>query len=223
MGQAIGDILPIALGVAISPMPIMAVILMLMSPRGRGASVTFLLGWVLGIAVVLTVVTLVIGPASGSDSSGPSPVASIIKIVLGVLALFLAFRQWRGRPKPGQTPQLPKWMAAIDKVTPAKAFGLGALLSGINPKNLTLCLAGGVAIGSVGLDAGQAAVVIVIFVLIGSCTVAIPVIAFLAAQKAVQPKLDELRGWLGAHNAAVMSVLLLVIGVTIIGKGVAGL
>ncbi|HEY9293107.1 MAG TPA: GAP family protein [Microlunatus sp.] len=223
MGQVIGDILPVALGVAISPMPIMAVILMLMSAHGRGSSVAFLFGWVLGIAAVLTVVTLVVGPTTGSGDQGPSTVASIVKIVLGAAALVLAVRQWRSRPKAGETPELPKWMAAIDQVTAAKAFGLGALLSAVNPKNLTLCLTGGVAIGSVGLSAGEAAIAIAIFVVIGSCTVAIPVLGFLVAREKVQPKLDELRGWLGVHNAAVMSVVLLVIGVTIVGKGVAGL
>ena len=223
MGQAIGDILPVALGVAISPMPIMAVILMLMSAHGRGASVAFLLGWILGIAAVLTVVTLIIGPTTGSGDEGPSTAVSIIKIIVGAAALVLAFRQWRGRPRAGETPRLPKWMAAIDQVTAGKSFGLGVLLSAINPKNLTLCLTGGVAIGSVGLGPGQAAIAIAVFVLIGSCTVAIPVIGFLLARERVQPKLDELRDWLGVHNAAVMSVLLLVIGVTGIGKGVAGL
>ena len=35
MGQAIGDLLPAAVGVAISPLPIVAVVLMLVSERGR--------------------------------------------------------------------------------------------------------------------------------------------------------------------------------------------
>jgi hypothetical protein len=35
MGQAIGDLLPSAVGVAISPVPIIAVILMLGTPRAR--------------------------------------------------------------------------------------------------------------------------------------------------------------------------------------------
>jgi len=35
MGQAIGDILPLAIGVALSPVPIIAIVLMLGTPRAR--------------------------------------------------------------------------------------------------------------------------------------------------------------------------------------------
>jgi hypothetical protein len=35
--------------------------------------------------------------------------------------------------------------------------------------------------------------------------------------------LDELKGWMGAHNAAIMAVLCLVIGVKLIGDGMSAL
>ena len=50
--------------------------------------------------------------------------------------MLLAVRQWRSRPKEGEEPTLPSWMAAIDSITAGKAFGLGVLLSSVNPKNL---------------------------------------------------------------------------------------
>ena len=118
---------------------------------------------------------------------------------------------------------MPSWMSAIDTITPAKAFGLGALLSGVNPKNLALCLAGGVAIGGGALSTGESAAAVVVFVVIGSCSVAVPVVGYLVAKERMQQPLDELREWLTVHNAAVMSVLLLVIGVDVLGKGLAGL
>jgi hypothetical protein len=49
----IGDILPLALGIMISPIPIIAAILMLLSPKAKGTSVGFLVGWVAGIVVGL--------------------------------------------------------------------------------------------------------------------------------------------------------------------------
>ena len=58
MTAVIGDILPLALGVAISPIPIIAAILMLLSPKAKGTSVGFLVGWVLGIIVAVTVFSL---------------------------------------------------------------------------------------------------------------------------------------------------------------------
>jgi threonine/homoserine/homoserine lactone efflux protein len=223
VGTVIGDILPVALGVAISPVPIIAVILMLLAPRAKAASVAFLLGWVLGIAVVVSVVTVVVDPVDDSAAADPSTFASILKIVLGVAAVALAVQQWSSRPRAGEEPTLPKWMAAIDTITPAKAAGLGALLSGLNPKNLILCLAGGVTIATGGLSSVETTVAVVIFVVIAAASVTLPVLAYLVATARIQQPLEELRVWLTANNATVMSVLMLVLGVAIFGKGLAGL
>jgi len=223
VGEVIGELLPVALGVAISPVPIIAVILMLLAPQARAASVGFLAGWVLGITVVVVVVTLVVGPVDDSEPGDQSTFVSVLKLVLGAAAVLLAVKQWRSRPRAGQAPVLPAWMSAIDTISAAKAFGLGGLLSGVNPKNLALCLTGGVTIGSGALSSGETVVAVAVFVLVGSITVALPVVGYLVAQQRMQGPLDELREWLTLHNAAVMTVLLAVIGVSIFGKGVAGL
>lgn len=223
MRQVIGDILPVALGVAISPVPIIAVILMLLAPKAKAASIAFMVGWVLGITLVVGAVTLLVDPVGQADDGGPSTFSSVAKMLLGVAAVLLAARQWRSRPREGEEPTLPKWMAAIDSITAGKAFGLGILLSSVNPKNLTLCLAGGVTIGGADLSVEETVVAIAVFVLIGASTVMVPVLAYLAARARMQAPLDRLRVWLTANNATVMSVLLLVIGVAIFGKGLAGL
>lgn len=220
MGSAIGDTLPLALGIAISPIPIIAAILMLLSPKARGTSVGFLIGWVLGIVVAVVVFTLLSGLIPASDPNS-KPVAGTIKIVLGALLLLLALRQWRSRPKEGETAALPKWMDAIDSMTAGRGFVLAFILAAVNPKNLLLAAGAGVAIGSTGLSAGSAAVVILVFVLVACCSVAIPVIGYLVAADAMRGPLDRLRGWLVQNNATVMAVLLLVIGVVLIGKGIA--
>src|SRR3954452_19872225 len=130
MDQVIGEILPYALGVAISPVPIIAAILMLLSPRAAGTGSGFLIGWVLGILVAVGIFTAL---ASGLTSGGGTPAwASWTKIVLGVLLLLVGIRQWRGRHDDRGTP---KWMTAIDEISPIKALGLGFLLSALNPKN----------------------------------------------------------------------------------------
>jgi threonine/homoserine/homoserine lactone efflux protein len=222
MGNVIGALLPLALGVAISPVPIIAVILMLLAPKAKAASVAFMIGWGLGITVVITLTTFLLDPADSSDG-GSSSTSAVIKIVIGVLAVLLSVQQWRSRPGPGETAALPSWVAAIDKVTPLKAAGLGALLSGLNPKNLALCIAGGAIIGGADLPTSDEVIAIVVFVVIGSVTVAGPVLAFLVASERLRGPLDTLRVWLTANNATVMSVLLLVIGVAILGKGIGGL
>ena len=219
MGPVIGEILPLAVGVAISPVPIIAAILMLLSPKAKGASVGFLLGWITGIVVAIVVFALLSSVLPAQDESGSSPVRGVIKIILGALLLFLALRQWRGRPAQGEQATMPKWMSAIDSMTAGKALGLGFLLSAVNPKNLLMAISAGLIIGGAGLAVGQTVVVIVIFVLLAASTVLIPVVAYLIASERLAGPLDSLRAWLVNNNATIMAVLLLVIGVAVIGKG----
>jgi len=218
MNGVIGDILPLALGVAISPIPIIAAILMLFSPRAAGTSIGFLVGWILGILVVTTIFTALSG--SLTTAGEPSAGASWTKILLGVLLLLVGIRNWRGRNDPRATP---KWMSAIDSFSPAKALGLGFLLAAVNPKNLLLGIAAGVAIGAAGISVGQQAVAIAVFTVIAASTVAVPVVGYLVAADRMRAPLDRLKAWLQQNNATVMAVLILVIGVVLIGKGISGL
>ena len=220
MAPVIGDILPLALGIAISPIPIIAAILMLLSPKAKGTSVGFLIGWVLGIVVAVVLFTLLSAIIPEQDADASKPIAGVIKILLGAGLLFLAVRQWRSRPKPGEEAALPKWMAAIDTMTTGRGFVLGFLLSAVNPKNLLMAAGAGVIIGTGGLTGGEITWVIVIFTLIAASTVAVPVIAYLLAAKRMAAPLESLRVWLVHNNATVMAVLLLVIGVVVIGKGI---
>jgi len=114
-------------------------------------------------------------------------------------------------------------MAAIDDVTPVKAVGLGFLLSAVNPKNLLLCVAAGVTIAGGGLDTGQEVIATAVFVVIAVSTVVVPVLGYALAKERMAHPLDELKVWLQQNNATVMAVLVLVIGVTLIGKGIGGL
>ncbi len=219
MGQGISEVLTFAIGVAISPVPIIAVILMLFSARARVNGPVFLVGWVLALAIVAGVVYAAADSGNASTSSGSSDTISWAKILVGVLFLLLAGRQWKSRPAPGAEPELPKWMAGIDTLSPAKAFGLGALLAGVNPKNLLLAAGAAAGLAQLGISTGDAVVAIVVFVIIGSLTIAGPVVYYLAGGEGARSTLTELKGWLGAHNAAVMTVLFLVFGVDLIAKG----
>jgi threonine/homoserine/homoserine lactone efflux protein len=221
MGDVIGAILPLAIGIAISPIPIIAAILMLLAPKAKGTSIGFLLGWIVGILVAVTVFTLLSSVLPDGNSDESKPVHGVIQIVLGAALLFLALRQWRSRPKHGMNAVLPKWMSAIDTMTAGRGFGLGFLLAAVNPKNLLLGAGAGVTIGSAALPVGSIAVVIAVFTVIAAASVAIPVIAYLVASERMAGPLESLRGWLVQNNATVMAVLLLVIGFVLIGKGIA--
>ena len=143
MAQGIGEVLTFAIGVAISPVPIIAVILMLFSGRAKVNGPMFLAGWVVALAVVSGAAYLLSDAGNVSTDSAAADGVSWAQIVVGVLFLLLAGRNWRNRPAPGTEPQMPKWMAGIDGFAPGKALGLGLLLAGMNPKNLLLAAGDG--------------------------------------------------------------------------------
>src|SRR5512135_2420747 len=120
MGKGISEVLTFAVGVAISPVPIIAVTLMLFSQRARVNGLMFLLGWVLALAVVSGVVYAAADQANAATDSTTSDTIAWGKIVLGVLSFLLAARNWRTRPVPGTEPEMPKWMAGIDALKPVK-------------------------------------------------------------------------------------------------------
>ncbi|NLU84693.1 GAP family protein [Rhodococcus sp. HNM0569] len=217
MGAVIGDLLPLAIGVAVSPIPIIAAILMLLSTHAGTTSVGFAAGWLVGI-VVATVVFVLLGGVV--DSSGEPSAASWIRIVLGVLLLTLGVRKWLARNEPHETP---KWMTAIDGMTAVKGAGLGFGLAAVNPKNLLMCAGAGVTIGSAALSGGAVAVAVALFSVLAAITVVVPVVGYLVAADRLRRPLSELKEWLQDNNTAVMGVLVLVIGVMLVGKGIGGL
>ncbi|HEX3513563.1 MAG TPA: GAP family protein [Trebonia sp.] len=223
MGQAIGASLPLAVGIALSPVPIIVVVLMLTSRGAKVNGPAFLLGWLIGLGIVGAIVLAIAGPGGASESGSPATWVSWVKIALGILLLLVAARQFRGRPRGDEQPHMPKWMATIDKTTPVAALGLAAALSGANPKNLLLAVGGGVAIAQTGIGGGQQAIAYLIFALIGTLGVGIPVGIYFAMGARSEKLLAGLKDWMSAHNAVIMTVLCLIIAAKLIGDGISGL
>lgn len=218
MGDAIGATVGYAVGIAVSPIPIAAVILMLFSGRARVNSVSFMVAWVAGIGVVTSVVLVI--PGLETDVSEPSDTTGWIKLVLGVLLLAVGVRQWRARPGPDEEPVTPGWMARIDELTPGASFGLGFVLSALNPKNLLLAVAAGVSIGALPLSTSETVGAVVVFTLIAAITVTIPVIGYLIAGRRLDRTLEHAKAWLIGNNTAVMAVLFVVFGVSLLGDAI---
>lgn len=219
MGSVIGEILPEAIGVAISPFPIMAMVLMLGSTKGKSNGLAFLLGWLIGLGLIGTLVLLFADPAGASTDTGPALWVGWLVLALGVLTVFLGFKQWRGRPSPGAEVEMPKWMQAIDQFTAGKSLGIGFLLAAVNPKNTTLTLAAAAAISAAGLSTGEAFGTLGVFVLIGTLGLLIPLAIYLFMGDRAPSILSDINQWLGAHNSAIMAVLFVVIGFKLVGNG----
>ena len=223
MGQAIGQMLTMAVGVALSPIPIIASVLLVSSPRGRVNGPAFVLGCAASAAVIGGVL-IAVGVGSGTDDSGgPSTGTSTLKLVLGVVLLGMAARQWRGRPADDEDPPMPKWMGALDGFSPAKSLVAGVVVTGLNPKNLLLVIAGAAAVAGAGATAGEEAVAWAIFTLIAIVGVATPVVISFAMGDRSEELLRRLRKWMAHNNGVIMAVILLLIGVKLLGDGIAGL
>ncbi|WP_242907004.1 GAP family protein [Actinomadura terrae] len=217
MGEVIRAVLPLTLGVLVSPIPIIAIVALLLTPRARDAALGFLAGWTAGI-VAATTVLLVIANVIGmnSDTGEPKTSVSVIVLLLGILVLTIAVRQWTGRHEDTHRNRL-------EGVTPVRAVQQGLLLSILNPTNLLMFVAAAIAVSQGLLSVGGEVVAVAVFSLVAACGVAVPVVVYLVDAARWRPRLDALGAWLEPNRATVVSVLLLVIGVVLLAKGIGGL
>jgi Sap, sulfolipid-1-addressing protein len=129
----------------------------------------------------------------------------------------------RGRTPRGEEAPLPAWMGAIDRLNPAVVLGGGVVLGGVRPKNLLLAVGGAAAIAQTGIAAGQQAIAYAVFTVIATLGVAAPVVIYFAMGTRSGELLGRLKGWMRRHDAVILGVVLVVIGVTLIGDGIGGL
>jgi hypothetical protein len=219
MGHAVRDVLGEAAAVAVSPIAIVALILILATPRGRLNGPLFTLGWLLGLAG-LGAIMLAIGGPGGASAHHPATWVGGLRLALGVLLILFGARQWHRRPKDPSQAQLPKWMAAIDGFTPLKILGLGLALSAANAKNAPLTIAVGASISSAGIAVPQQIATLAIFVIIASLGVLAPLAVYLSMGERAKHVLGNWRDWAARHNTALMAVLFFVLGLKLLGDGI---
>lgn len=224
MSGVIGELLPTAIGVMLSPLPVVGVILMLLSTKAKVNGPMFLLGWLAGLAIVVGGVVAFVDPDKLNQSDGdPSTLNGVLHLALGVLLLFLAIKQLNGRPKEGEEPEMPSWMAKMQNASPIFAFGMGAFLSSLNPKNLIFDIAAAATIVAGDLTSSEQIISVVVFMILASLTIGVPVIWYLLAGESAKAKLDVLRGYLVKYNWVIMCVLFLILGVKLIGQALPAL
>jgi threonine/homoserine/homoserine lactone efflux protein len=216
-------VLPVAVAIAIFPVPVIAVVLLVGSDRGVAKGLAFVLAWCAGLAAVGVIVLLFAGEADASDGGEPATWVDLLLLGLGVLLLAAAVKQWRGRPGSGEETPTPGWMRAVDDFTVPKAGGAGFALSALNPKNVLLTVAAAAEIAEVGLPASQQVGVLLVFVLLASVGVLTPLVLSLALGARSREPLDSLRGWLARYNAVIMAVLFLLIGAKLVGDAISRL
>ena len=158
--------LPIAIGVAASPMTIVALIILLMTPRALPNSYAFLLGWFAGLFLVGCFV--LISPGLIEFTNSPTTASGWIRIGLGVLFLTICLFLIKSLPRKGQPTAAPKWLVRVDSYGPRQAMNIGVFLSIANIKNSAMVASGAVLIGAAGLSSIQKVILLILFCIIAS-------------------------------------------------------
>jgi len=216
--SALGQVLPIAVAVAFSSVPITATILILLSPKRNISGAAFLIGWVAGLTIVVSAATAgaqALPITSLRTQQAAFGIAEIVigaaLVIFGIVSGLRAVRQ----PTPAQGA---KWLSAVRSFGPRPSFGLAVILN-FRPKGLLLGVAAGLAIGSAGLSDSDVVIVVAFYVVISASTVAIPIISTIAMPELMQPRLVRAQAWLELHGRVVTAILMGLIGVVILGAG----
>jgi threonine/homoserine/homoserine lactone efflux protein len=214
----LGDTLPLAIAIAASPFPVLPAILLLFSPRPRAASLSFLGGWIIGILVPTTVFVLL---SEIVEASATSPRwVSWVRVVLGIALVAYGVQTWLTRTASSEGPA---WMRSVESATPAAALRLALLLTAANPKVLLIAAAAGATIGSGDVHGWAEVAAVVAFAAVASVSVAVPVLSYLIAGDRLLTPLSVAKDWLTSHNAGLMAVVLIVLGLLVLSNGISGL
>jgi len=202
--------------------PIMAMILILLSPRRKESAIPFLIGSVGGLALVVTLATIIAIALPSPGARKPDLAGAIAQIVVGVALAVLSVIAWRRSRHAENTGDMPRWLGAASRMGRWSAFGLAVVLN-VRPKALLLALAAGLSVRSADIDVGSIAIVLAVYVVIAASTVVVPIVAATVSPTSTERRLVSARAWLGRNSSAVTSVILLMVGVVIIGNGLASL
>lgn len=212
-------LIPLGLVIALSPITVIPAVLVLHAPRPRPAGLAFLGGWLAGL-VALTAAFVGASDLLGGLNHAPPTWASWARVVLGSMMVAFGVFRWLTRHRRGETPG---WMRSFSKLTPLRAALTGVVLVPIRPEVLILCAAAGLAIGTGGLGAAAGWICGAVFVVVSSLTVAVPILGFVAAGDRLDDALERLKAWMERNHAAMLAVILVLIGLIVIYNGIRAL
>ena len=216
------DLLLASLIVALSPILLIAVTLILSTPRGGVNGFAFTGGWMIGLLLITLVFTLISEEAEQEIEAGATLVDAL-KVGVGVLLLALAARKWIKRPQAGAEPEQPRWMQSVAAITPRGAFILGFTLAAANPKNLAFAAVAAVAIAYSGVTGSAEGLAVVVFVLLCSWTVLGALLGVVVAPAQAGATLVRVRAFMERYNKQIMAALYVFFGVKLVLNGLAAL
>ena len=203
----------IGLAITLDPLPLTAFIVVLPSKRGVRKGAAFVFGWLLSLAVVVTVTVLATGNNPPKPSTAPSLAALAAKIAIGVVLLIIAIRhiRARGRPKPPKKP--PKWQEHVDTMSPWFALGLAPAL-----QPWGLIGAGAATVVEAKLSSWESYLALFLFCLLASASYLFMEIYTVFRPGQSQALLARFRTWIDTHTDQVIISGSLIVGFWLIGN-----
>ncbi len=233
------EIVGLGLVAAANPLPVIGQLALVTRADGRPAALGLTAGWA-GALVVVTgllaagaaaVVGALFGapadgqryaayePGVGADASGGGGGASWIPVLIGLALLVLGVLSWLKKPRDPDAP--PSRLArAFDTLTPAKAVLLGAGLALVKPKTIAAVIGASAIIGADELPFGPSALLVVLFAVVGSLTIGLPLVLAVVGGARSAGLLASMQSALSRHSARITGGLLFVIGAIILVMGV---
>jgi hypothetical protein len=156
--------------------------------------------------------------ASGSGQSGV--ITSTLLLVLGIILLITAYRQWQQGESPDAPP--PKWLTIIDSLTPVKSFGIGLVLVGTSPNLWVFTLSAIALISEAQLNRPESIAAFLLFVLVAESLVLLLILTRIILPKQATGFLNNLSTWLTQHNHNLTIGVSLVFGLFFLLKGISG-
>ncbi|MCV7384807.1 GAP family protein [Mycolicibacter longobardus] len=219
LGSVWPALIPLALVVALSPITVIPAVLVLHTARPRETGLAFLIGWLAGLAALTAAFVGASGLLGGLRTTPPSW-ASWLRIVVGTALIAFGIYRWTARNRHSE---MPSWMRSFTSMTPLRAGLTAAALAVIRPEVLLMCAAAGLAIGSAGVGVADSWPAAVFFVALAASTVVIPILGYLAASHRLDPALNRLKEWMEQQHAALVAVVLVLIGAMVVYNGIHGL
>lgn len=217
--EAFGDVLPIALGIAASPWPIIALMILLMTPKSLSNSYAFLLGWFIGLIGVGVAVLHI--PGLSDDSGGPSRLMGWIRLSLGAIFLIFSLLLLKDKVYNKNRPDIPKWIEKVDSYGFFQALVIGFILSGLNFKNASMVATGAATIGSSGIAYEKQLIILLLFCLISSLGVLLPHAIFVLFRKNAEVIYGKIKFWLLKNRVLILLLVLVIFGGISLYKGIA--
>jgi hypothetical protein len=218
MGRLLLQILPVAVAIAVNPVPIIAAIVMTATARPVSNGVAYLAA-LIGVSYAFGAVILLLfrGTALGAGTrTGHVILVLWLAVGLAFLAAFVVLLV--RRPQPGDAGREPGWMRWIGRLGPLGAAVVGVMLVNYEMEGPAIS---DILASQVTRAAAFAA--LALFVAVAVSTSVAPVVAYIAAPGPVGAFLSRLKGWLARYNRPILMVVFAAIGLFYTLKGTVGL